>query len=58
MAHKTSKEMHRTYTPYADTDVLQTLCADNAFKVSAHERNVQLKKNICAYIFDSLDLWL
>ena len=31
--HKTSKERHRTHTSYADTDVLQTICADSAWLV-------------------------
>ena len=30
--HKTSQERHRTHTSYADTDVLQTLCADSALR--------------------------
>ena len=32
LTHKTSKETHRMHTPYADTDVLQTLCADSALR--------------------------
>ena len=42
-SHKISKEKHRMHTPYADTDVLQTL--------RAHKRCMQLKTKICIWFF-------
>ena len=49
--HQTSKERHRTHTPYADTDVLQNLCADNALKSGlkkVHANNEeQMRHAVC-----------
>ena len=42
--HRTSKERHKTYTTYADTGVLQTICVESALRL-------ELKKRYMFFVF-------
>ena len=56
--HKNSQERHRMHTPYADTDVLQTLCADSALRSRLPNVTCKYRRANFECIIDSLDICL
>ena len=58
LTHKTSKERHRTHTPYADTDILQTLCAYSALRLGLTKGTCNYRRTNFVRTIDSTDMYL
>ena len=56
LTHETSEERQKMHTPYADTDVLQTLCVDSVFRSGLTNVTCNLGRTKCACCIVSLDI--
>ena len=56
--HKTSKEIHRMHTPYADTDVLQNLCVYSVYRSGFTKGTCNQERSHFACSITSLDICL
>ena len=56
--HKTSKERHKTHTPYAGTAVLQTLCVDSALRLELTKGTCNQRRKYFACSIVSRDICL